>query len=125
MIDGIRIVLKLVRTEPFRKFGIYLPEYDYPDCRNHTKFTDNYWECLIRTYTHCAFHIAGSCKMGPTNDKEAVVDPRLKVIGVKNLRIIDASIMPILPNTNTNVPTIMIGEKGSDMIKEDWNILSK
>ena len=49
----------------------------------------------------------------------AVVDPRLRVVGVAGLRVIDASIMPIIPSANTNAPTMMIGEKGSDLVLED------
>jgi choline dehydrogenase len=63
------------------------------------------------------FHQAGSCKMG--QDSMAVVDDRLRVHGVDALRVIDASIMPNVISGNTNAPSMMIGEKGAAMIKED------
>ena len=58
--------------------------------------------------------------MGPVSDPMAVVDSELKLHGIQNLRVIDASIMPALVGANTNAPSIMIGEKGSSMIIEKW-----
>ena len=71
-----------------------------------------------RTHAHTNYHQVGTCKMGI--DKMAVVDPEtLKVKGMNNLRVIDASIMPKLISGNTSAPSMMIGEKGSTMILRD------
>lgn len=60
--------------------------------------------------------------MGPDSDPDAVVDPRLRVHGIQGLRVIDLSIAPLIPTSHTNSLVMAIGEKGSDLIKEDWSV---
>ena len=77
--------------------------------------TDEDIELFIRNYAETIYHPVGTCKMGV--DNMAVVDPELRVTGVNNLRVVDASIMPEIVGGNTNAPTIMIAEKAANMIK--------
>jgi choline dehydrogenase len=77
--------------------------------------TDAQLEAAMRQTAQPTEHPVGTCRMG--TDADAVVDPELRVVGVDGLRVADASIMPRIPSGNTNVPTIMIGEKAADLIK--------
>jgi choline dehydrogenase-like flavoprotein len=70
------------------------------------------------------FHPVGTAKMGRESDATAVVDARLRLIGIDRLRVIDASVMPTITSGNTNSPTIMIAEKGAGMVLEDAKALS-
>jgi choline dehydrogenase-like flavoprotein len=65
------------------------------------------------------FHPVGTAKMGLETDPMAVVDARLRVMGLEGLRVIDASVMPTITSGNTNTPTVMIGERGAGFVLED------
>jgi choline dehydrogenase-like flavoprotein len=81
--------------------------------------SDSYWDCASRHITHNFDHDVSTCPMGPPDDPNAVVDPELRVYGVPNLRVADASVMPEMISGNTYAPCVMIGEVVADMIKRD------
>ena len=83
-----------------------------PDC-----VTDDQIDAFIRQHVESAYHPSGACKMGSRDDPTAVVDPETRVIGLEGLRVADSSIMPTVTSGNLNAPTIMIGEKASDLIR--------
>lgn len=118
LVEGVKIGVALSKTPAFKKYGSQMRKF--PDCDHLPEASDAYYECMIRLYSVTIYHPVGTCKMGPYWDQDAVVDPQLRVYGIKGLRVIDGSIMPNLVSANTNAPIIMIGEKGSDMIKEFW-----
>ncbi|GAB0093740.1 glucose dehydrogenase [Sergentomyia squamirostris] len=108
------------RTKMMKLLNAHLLPFVIPGCAHIHYLSDDYWKCMAQHYTQTIYHPVGTCKMGPKHDKWAVVDPRLRVYGVRGLRVVDASIMPLIPTGNTNAPTIMVAEKASDMIKEDY-----
>jgi len=79
--------------------------------------SDEALDAWARQVTETGYHASGTCKMGPASDLEAVVDPQLRVHGLDGLRVVDASIMPVIVSGNTNAPTVMIAEKASDLIR--------
>lgn len=123
LVKGIKFVLALANTTAFA--NPYRPKfYDrhLRQCAQHRFGSDEYWVCYVRHMASTFLHMVGTCKMAPASDPFGVVDGRLKVRNVAGLRVVDASIMPQVPTGNINAPVNMVGEKASDIIKEDWNI---
>ncbi len=78
--------------------------------------TDAELDAFIAEHVESAYHPCGTCKMGAVDDPMAVVDPACRVIGIDGLRVVDSSIFPRITNGNLNAPSIMVGEKASDLI---------
>ncbi|CAH0548920.1 unnamed protein product [Brassicogethes aeneus] len=121
LLEGIRFSEKILQTDSFKKHNPQLVDLKIPNCKAHKFQSDEHYKCALRNLGTTLYHPVGTCKMGPKSDPTSVVDPRLKVHGIQNLRVADASIMPKITSGNTMAPSIMIGFKAGDIILEDLN----
>ncbi|CAG7722954.1 unnamed protein product [Allacma fusca] len=116
-VEGAKRAVDLVeKSSTFRALNATLYDVSFPGCEHYKFRSEGYWECFHRQLSLTVFHVSGTCPMGKPTSPNAVVDSELRVLETKNLRIIDASIMPHITTGNTNAPIVMIGEIGSEMI---------
>ena len=110
LMRGVRLLDRIARTEPFARDVVrrISPVCDLDD--------DVALEAFVRGTAGICYHASGTCRMG--SDARAVVDPKLRVRGVERLRIADASVMPVIPSGNLHAPTVMIGERAADLIRD-------
>ena len=113
LVEGIKITRQICQHEPVK--SLITSEYT-PGAHVSNDDDDAILEWARNTST-TIYHPTGTCKMG--EDKMAVVDARLRVHGIRGLRVADASIMPVITSGNTNAPSIMIGEKLAEMVLKD------
>lgn len=111
LLKGVKLARRILAQEPLAQHGLteLLPGLDVQ--------TDAELADFLRAEARTVYHPVGTCAMGTGPD--AVLDPRLRVHGLRGLRVVDASIMPTIISGNTNAPAIMIAEKAADMILED------
>lgn len=120
ILEGVKHAINISKTEAFQAYGSQLHDIKIPGCESFKFASDDYWRCAIKHLPSMMNHEIGTVKMGPQTDAYAVVDPQLRVYGVKGLRVVDAAIMPTIPSGHANAGIYMIGEKAADMIKETW-----
>ncbi|GAB4187963.1 MAG: choline dehydrogenase [Thermoflexibacter sp.] len=109
MIEGFNIGYQILTAEPFQPYikRFYLPN---KELQNEQEIIEH-----IKAHLQTLYHPTSTCRMG--NDTKAVVNDKLQVHGLENIRVVDASVMPTIVRGNTNAPTIMIAEKAADLIK--------
>ncbi|XP_072046289.1 uncharacterized protein [Amphiura filiformis] len=118
MVEGIRLSRKIAETEAMRPFEMRFVNLNMHG-NVHDEWSDENLADFVRHFAWTIYHPIGTCKMGSSKDRTAVVDPELRVRGLGKLRVVDASIMPHLTSGNTVAPVGMIAEKSADMIKRD------
>lgn len=117
MSKGFLKVGELIKTDAWNNTNAELIEFDLPLCKSIPFATEAYWDCYTRYFTASGSDATGTNKMGAACDKSAVVDPKLKVRGIKNLHVIDSSVMPSIVAAPSQATAYTIAEKGVDMIK--------
>ena len=117
LVEAMKISLAIGISPPFKRLGSKPLQTVMPGCEHYAYLSDEYLACVARSLTFTIYHPVGTCKMGAPWDPTAVVDSELKVMGIKGLRVVDASIMPTIISGNTNAPVIMIAERAADMIR--------
>ncbi|GJQ74213.1 hypothetical protein Trydic_g22056, partial [Trypoxylus dichotomus] len=120
MIAGIRETIRVMQSPPFVDYGVQVMDTPVYGCGDIEYDTDEYWECAIRHITSTLFHPTTTCKMGPRDAPDTVVDYKLRVHGIKNLRVADTSIIPTTMTGHMNVPAFLVGEKLADLLKEEY-----
>ncbi|KAL2393328.1 L-sorbose 1-dehydrogenase [Exophiala dermatitidis] len=93
-----------------------------PHLTHHAATTREEWVPYVKQHATTCYHAAGTCKMGRSDDKLAVLDEKLRVRGVQGLRVADCSVMPTLHGGHTQMPAYGIGEKAADLLKEAWHL---
>ena len=111
LLAGLKLARKLLASDPLK------PYYDKESVPGPDVQTDDELLAVAQRYGTTTFHPMGTCKMGPATDPLAVVDDQLRVRGIDSLRVIDASVMPTMLSANLNAATMMIGEKGADLVR--------
>lgn len=116
LLEAIKILSNIKESEEMKLADATLEDIDLDGCAKYNNKSDEHWKCLLKYMVSTTSSTAGSCRMGLETDKDAVVDSKLNVIGVSNLRVIGRSVMPMITSAYSHVPCIMIAERASDII---------
>ena len=119
LLAGIRLVEEILSTKAMKSIGADININKASVCSQHEFRSDEFWRCMIQHISISFYHATSSCKMGRHDETDAVVDLNLRVRGINNLRICDASVFPTVTSANTNAPVIAVAEKFADMLKKE------
>ncbi|XP_023243341.1 glucose dehydrogenase [FAD, quinone]-like [Centruroides sculpturatus] len=117
LIEGVKFCKAFGRTHSMREVGTKEIKSVFPMCDHFPYNSDEYLACVLRVFTGSLYHGSGTCKMGDPYDPRTVVDPSLRVKGIRNLRVADCSVMPTLVAGLPHATAVIIGEKAADLIR--------
>lgn len=125
LIEGIQVGLRIMEnTTSFQKMNVEYTESSPARCRTLPFRSQEYWKCYVKQRGYSWLHIVGTCSMGSDTDALSVVDSRLRVRGIRRLRVVDASVMPRTTNANLNAGVMLVAEKASRDILGSWTVTS-
>ncbi|ODM90247.1 Glucose dehydrogenase [FAD, quinone] [Orchesella cincta] len=114
LLDGIDAMMSVLNSTTMRKFDTVLKEEPHPACGEHEYLSREYWRCVVSRRVKLGSHGVGTCSLG------TVLDTEFRVQGISGLRVADASVFPVVPNSNIMGPILMMAEKASDDITKAW-----
>ncbi|XP_054716869.1 glucose dehydrogenase [FAD, quinone]-like isoform X3 [Uloborus diversus] len=119
-VNGMKECMRVGTSVPMQSIGSTPISTLFPNCEQYAEDEDSYYACMTRQFVATSHHQVGTAKMGDPNDPTTVVDPKLRVKNIERLRVVDASVMPLIPTAHTYIPTVMVAEKASDIIKSTF-----
>lgn len=121
LLEAIKTLARIETADGLRLVNAKLEAVDIDGCAKYDAKTDEHWQCLLKYMVSTTSSTAGSCRMGPDTDPDAVVDGELNVHGVSNLRVVGRSVLPMITSAYSHIPCIMIAERACDMIKSKYD----
>ncbi|XP_017772412.1 PREDICTED: glucose dehydrogenase [FAD, quinone]-like [Nicrophorus vespilloides] len=119
---AINLILEMLETKAMKAIDAKLGKVVLPECKDFEYLSKDYWYCTIRYLSDSLYHPVGTCKMGPDPKKGAVVDNKLRVHGIKNLRVADGSVFPDSLAGHPSNPIMMVAAKLVKFLKEDLKL---
>ncbi|CAL8130344.1 unnamed protein product [Orchesella dallaii] len=114
LLEAFELSFSMLNTTTLKKYGTTYMDEAHPACTAHEFLSTEYWRCYITQKVANGYHGVGTCSLG------SVVDSKFRVQGISNLRVADASVLPVVPNSNLNAPVMMLAEKAVADIVEAW-----
>lgn len=116
-VEAMQLGLKILQTRAFARLGTRIWDLPFKPCSHFTMWSPHYLACMARYLSSTGWHMCCTVPMG--SGPQSVLDPRLRVRGLKGLRVVDASVMPHIVTANLNAAVYMVAEKGAAMILQD------